>query len=135
VVQLHQRIDELHATGAEVFVIGNGSPSFMDGFRETTGWRGPLYTDPSLEVYKAAGLKRGVTATLLDPRAAWKALGALRGGSRQGRTQGDQWQQGGVIVVAPSGDVIWSQVSEYAGDNAAVDEILEAVRRRHTVAG
>ena len=133
-MQLHRRIDELRATGAEVFVIGNGSPQFIDGFRETTGWQGPLYTDPSLEVYTAAGLKRGVLKTF-NARAAIKAIGALRGGSRQGRTQGDEWQQGGVLVVVPGGDVIWTQVSEYAGDNAAVDDIVAAVRRRHTVAG
>jgi hypothetical protein len=127
VVQLHRRIDDLHAAGAELFVIGNGSPQFIEGFRETTGWQGPLYVDPSLEVYKAAGLKRGVT-TVLNARAAIAALGALRGGSRQGRTQGDQWQQGGVLVIAPSGNVLWTQVSEYAGDNAAPDEIIAALR-------
>jgi hypothetical protein len=134
VVQLHRRIDDLHATGAEVFVIGNGSPQFIDGFRETTGWQGQLYTDPSLEVFDTAGLKRGVR-TVLNARAAIKALGALRAGRRQGRTQGDEWQQGGVLVIEPSGDVIWTQVSEYAGDNATVDDIIAAVRRRHTVAG
>jgi hypothetical protein len=134
VVQLHRRSDDLRATGADLIVIGNGSPQFIDGFRETTGWQGPLYTDPSLEVYRAAGLKRGAM-TVLNARAAIKALGALRAGSRQGRTQGDNWQQGGVLVIAPSGDVIWTQVSEYAGDNAAVDDIIAAVRRRHTVAG
>lgn len=128
-MQLHRRIDDLHAAGAELIVIGNGSPQFIDGFRETTGWQGPLYTDPSLEVYKAAGLKRGVR-TVLDARAAWKALGALRAGSRQGRTQGDAWQQGGVLVIAPSGDVIWSQVSEFAGDNAAPDAIVAALVTR-----
>lgn len=126
-MQLHRRIDDLHATGAELVVIGNGSPNFIDGFRETTGWQGPLYTDPSLEVYRAAGLKRGVM-TVLNARAAIKALGALRAGRRQGRTQGDEWQQGGVLVIAPSGDVIWSQISEYAGDNAAPDAIIAALR-------
>lgn len=126
-MQLHRRIDDLRAAGAEVIVIGNGSPQFIEGFRETTGWQGPLYTDPSLAVYQAAGLKRGVR-TVLDPRAALSALGALRAGSRQGRTQGDTWQQGGVLVIASSGEVLWSQVSEYAGDNAAPDEILDALR-------
>jgi hypothetical protein len=123
VVQLHRRIDDLHARGAELILIGNGSPQFIDGFRETTGWTGPIYTDPSLEVYQAAGLKRGVR-TVLNARAALAGLGALRGGFRQGRTQGDTWQQGGVVVIAPSGDVIWTQVSEFAGDNAGADEIL-----------
>src|SRR5438045_1274464 len=111
VVQLHRRIDDLHAAGAEVFVIGNGSPSFIDGFREETGWRGAIYTDPSLEVYKAAGLKRGVLKTF-NPSAAWRSIGTLRRGVKQGRTQGDPWQQGGVLVIAPSGEVRWSHASE-----------------------
>jgi hypothetical protein len=128
VVQLHRRHDEIRAAGAELHVIGNGSPMFIDGFRETSGWTGAIYTDPSLEVYKAAGLQRGVFK-VLHPKAAFAALGALRGGFRQGRTQGDSLQQGGVLVIAPSGEVVWSHVSEFAGDNASPDEILAALRR------
>lgn len=127
-MQLHRRHDEIRAAGAELHVIGNGSPMFIDGFRETSGWTGAIYTDPSLEVYKAAGLQRGVFK-VLHPKAAFAALGALRGGFRQGRTQGDSLQQGGVLVIAPSGEVVWSHVSEFAGDNASPDEILAALRR------
>ncbi len=127
-MQLHQRVEELRAAGAELYVIGNGSPMFMDGFRETTGYTGPLYTDPSLEVYKAAGLERGVMK-VLHPRAALAALGALKGGFRQGRAQGDQTQQGGVLVVDPRGDVVWSHVSRFAGDNAPPDDVLKVLRR------
>jgi hypothetical protein len=130
VVQLHRHIDEIHAAGAELYVIGNGSPSFIDGFREATGWDGALYTDPSLEVYKAAGLKRGVLKTF-HPRSAIAALGALKDGFRQGRTQGDEWQQGGVLIVAPGGDVLWSHVSDHAGDNAGANEIIAALRTPH----
>lgn len=127
-MQLHRKVAEFRSAGADLSVIGNGSPMFMDGFRETTGYHGPLYTDPSLAVYKAAGLKRGVS-TLLSARAAMAALGALKGGFRQGRTQGDATQQGGVLVVAPSGDVLFAQVSEYAGDNAPPEKILAALPR------
>lgn len=127
VVQLHHRIDDLRASGAEIFVIGNGSPSFIAGFRDETGWAGPIYVDPSLEVYKAAGLKRGVLKTF-NPAAAWRSIGTLRRGIRQGRTQGDPWQQGGVLVVAPSGDVLYTHASEGPGDNASADEILTALR-------
>ncbi len=127
VVQLHREIDSIRATGAELYVIGNGSPSFIEGFRDETGWRGPLYTDPSLEVYKAAGLQRGVLKTF-NLSAAWRSVGTLRRGFRQGRTQGDAWQQGGVLVIAPSGDVLWTHASEGPGDNASADEILAALR-------
>jgi hypothetical protein len=126
VVQLHRRIDRIHAAGAELVVIGNGSPSFIAGFRETTGYHGPLYTDPSLEVYKAAGLKRGVFK-VINPRAAMAALGALRGGHRQGATQGDALQQGGTLVIDRAGVVLWAHVDEYAGDNADPEEIVRAL--------
>jgi len=129
VVQLHHRIGELEAAGAKVYVIGNGSPSFIAGFRETTGWQGPIYTDPSLAVYKAAGLKRGVLATL-NPRGAIRSIATLRRGFRQGRTQGDSWQQGGVVVIAPGGDVLWTHASEGPGDNASADHILAALHSR-----
>jgi hypothetical protein len=126
VVQLHRRIDAIHAAGAELIVIGNGSPNFMAGFRETTHYDGPLYTDPSLEVYKRAGLKRGVLK-VLSPRAGLAALGALRGGFRQGRTQGDNLQQGGVLVIARTGDILWAHVDDFAGDNASPDDVVRAL--------
>lgn len=127
-MQLHHRIDDLRAAGGELHVIGNGSPMFMDGFRETTGYAGPLYTDPSLAVYKAAGLERGVL-TVLNPRAAFAALGALKDGFRQGRTQGDATQQGGILAIAPSGEVLYAHVSKFAGDNASPDQLIDALRR------
>ncbi|MCA9674064.1 MAG: AhpC/TSA family protein [Kofleriaceae bacterium] len=129
VAALSRRRDELAAAGATLHIIGNGSPSFIDGFRDALGYDGTIYTDPSLEVYRAAGLKRGVT-TVFNLRAAGAALSALRHGQRQGRTQGDNWQQGGVLVVSPAGEILWSHVSGYAGDNAAPDAILAALRAR-----
>ena len=125
-MQLHRHIEEFHRKGAEVIAIGNGSPSFIAGFRETTGFTGPIYTDPSLAAYQAAQLKSGVLRTF-DPRGFGAALRAMRDGQRQGRTQGDSWQQGGVLVVAAGGEVIWQQTSARAGDNASTDEILAAL--------
>jgi hypothetical protein len=127
VVQLHRGIDRIHGAGAELYVIGNGSPSFIEGFREQTGWKGPLYTDPSLEVYKAAELKRGITKTF-NIRAALPTLKAIAHGSRQGLTQGDSWQQGGVLVIAPDGTVKWHHANEHSGDNASVDAIVRALQ-------
>ena len=125
-MQLHREIDSIRNAGAEVFVIGNGSPSFIEGFREKTGYTGVIYTDPSLAVFQAAQLKRGVMTTL-NPRALGKTIGAFMRGHRQGLTQGDTWQQGGVLVIAPSGDVKWHHASERPGDNAEPREIVKAL--------
>ena len=67
-MQLHRVIDRIHAAGAELHVIGNGAPMFIAGFRETTKFPGAIYTDPSLRVYDAAELVRGIRATF-NPRA------------------------------------------------------------------
>jgi hypothetical protein len=126
VVQLHQQRDRFEAAGIALVVIGNGAPHFMAGFREHTGYAGPLYTDPSLEVYKAAELKRGVTR-VINPRALLPTIKAFARGGKQGSVQGDAWQQGGVLVVAPGGEVRWHHASDRPGDNATVDRILAAV--------
>jgi hypothetical protein len=126
VVQLRRDADKIRAAGAELIFIGNGGPSFIEGFREQTGWTGPLYTDPSLEVFKTAQLKRGI-ATVINPKAILPTLRALGRGARQGLTRGDNWQQGGVLVIVPTGDVRWHHASERPGDNATAEQILAAL--------
>jgi hypothetical protein len=129
VVQLHRAIDDIHAAGAELYVIGNGAPMFIDGFRETTGFSGAVYTDPSLAAYKAAHLERGFFKTV-SLGGALASVGALRRGFRQGKTMGDATQQGGVVVVARDGSEIFHHISKHPGDNAPPEDIVRALRER-----
>ena len=126
VVQLHHGIAEIERAGASLNVIGNGGPSFIAGFREVTGYTGPLYTDPSLAVYQAAQLKRGI-ATFLSVAAAGRSIRALGRGFRQGLTRGDNMQQGGVLVIAKDGRVLFHHISDSPGDNASVGRIASAI--------
>ncbi len=126
-MQLHRNLKSLHAAGAELHVIGNGAPTFIAGFRETTGYDGSLYTDPSLAVYRAAELRSGLR-TVLTVGAVTRTIGALRRGFRQGRTQGHALQQGGVLVIARDGRVLWQHVSAGPGDNATADQIIVSLR-------
>lgn len=126
-VQLHRDREKLRAAGAELHVIGNGAPMFIAGFRETTGYDGPLYTDPSLAVYRAAELRSGLR-TVLTVGTLTRTIGALRRGFRQGRTRGSALQQGGVLVIARDGEVLWQQVSTGPGDNASAAEIVAAMQ-------
>ncbi len=125
-MQLHHETRRLHDAGLSLNVIGNGAPMFIAGFRETTGYRGPVYTDPSLAVYRAAELRSGLR-TVLAPGPLLRTIGALRRGFRQGRTQGSALQQGGVLVIARDGRVLWHHISSGPGDNATAAEIIAAV--------
>jgi hypothetical protein len=126
VVQLHRVRERIEDAGATLHVIGNGPPMFMAGFRETTGYDGALYTDPSLAVYRALELRRGAR-TVLSARAAWNAVRALRGGFRQGRIQGDATQQGGVLVVGTDGAIRYRHADRVAGDHAPLAAVLAAL--------
>lgn len=125
-MQLHRVRADIEAAGATLHVIGNGAPMFMAGFRDTTGYDGALYTDPSLKVYQALELARG-WRTILDPRAAKNAARALAGGFRQGRTQGDATQQGGVLVVGVDGAIRYRHADRVAGDGPPVAAVLRAL--------
>ena len=125
-MQLHRESESLRAAGLDLNVVGNGPPMFIAGFRETTGYDGPLYTDPSLEVYRAAELQSGLR-TVLNVASLSRTIGSLRRGFRQGRTHGSALQQGGVLVIAPGGKVLWHHVSKGPGDNATAAEIIAAV--------
>jgi hypothetical protein len=127
VVQLHHHIDAIHAAGAELVVIGSGKPHFVAGFRELTGYKGPLYVDPELKSYEAAGLERGMWRNF-TPLSFGHAVRALARGNMQGRTQGDPSQQGGAMVIAPGGKLLFAHVSKVAGDNASPEVLLGALR-------
>ena len=54
-------------------------------------------------------------------------LHARQKGFKQGRTQGDPWQQGGSLVIAPGGEVLYHYVSATPGDHAPPEELLRHV--------
>ena len=125
-MQLHGHLQEIESRGAKLHLIGNGGPSFIEGFREQTGYTGSIYTDPSLKAYEAAGLIRSVRATV-GIRSIAAGIKSMAAGQRQGPTQGDAWQQGGALVVTSDGQALFSHQSKVAGDNVSPAEIIGAL--------
>lgn len=125
---MRDRLPEIRSRDASLVLIGNGSPSFAESFREDLSLADDvvLLVDPELRSYRAAGMRRGY-AEVLSPRLATNAWRALRGGHRQAAVQGDPFQLGGVLVVRAGGDVVYRHVSQVAGDHASLDEVLEAL--------
>lgn len=121
-------VPKIRELGGELVVVGNGQPMHATDFRERNQLDFPLLVDPDLEAYAAAGLRRGV-GSALNPRVLGNAWRAMRGGHRQGKTQGDPWQQGGAFVISPDAQVHYQQISRTAGDHADPAELLAALRR------
>jgi hypothetical protein len=103
--------------------IGNGNLMMAKDFAEQFGITAPLYTDPSKASYSALGMSRkfGVMKSLV------RGARATAGGFRQGKTAGDPFQQGGVVLFAKGGDILWSHIDSGAGHASDIDAFRQAV--------
>jgi hypothetical protein len=146
VAQLRREVDSIHAQGAELVIIGNGTEHFAEAFRQDLRLETPLYVDTTRASYRALGMKRGIARTLASWRTWVGQLRALRDGVLQKRvrvilrwwyrsvpalvpgTQGDAWQLGGILVVLPDGRVPYRYLSTVAGDHPPVYEVLAALK-------
>jgi peroxiredoxin len=126
---LRGEVEGIRALGAGLAVVGNGTPAQAKDFAAEYELPFPLYVDPKLEAYRAAGLRRGVLDTL-NAGTFSHALRALRTGARQSLlAKGDPWQLGGAFVVEPGGRIAFRHVSRDAGDHADMGKIRKALEK------
>lgn len=112
--------------------VSTGTPTMARDFREALGITAPVWVDKHRETYRHLGFKRGIWRTLFSPRTLLNALRATRAGFRQGKTQGDPWQQGGVLVVRRGGAPVYAYAAAVAGDHPPTAEVLGAARQAAT---
>lgn len=116
VAQLRDAVEEIRSKGAELAVVGNGSPEQAARFQQEQEIDFPLLTDPDLEAYEAAGLRKDLASTF-RLGVVKNAFRALKSGQRQGAVQGDPWQQGGAFVITPEDEVLFAYISREGGDH------------------
>ncbi|MCA8921477.1 MAG: AhpC/TSA family protein [Planctomycetes bacterium] len=126
--QVCSHLPALRAAGARLAFVGSGTPSMARAFREEACLPSEvaLLVDPDLAVYRALKLKRGVFSAL-SARSVAGAAKAWRAGHRQGKVLGDPWQNGGVFVVAPDGELLLAHVSQRSGDHPTSAALLGAL--------
>ncbi len=121
--------EEFERAGASLVLIGQLTPRHAAHFRRRQQIELPVLTDKERQTYAIAGAKVGSLAELVGPKVIAKgALTTLRTGKVQGRTIGHPAQLGGAMVIAPSGEIVWSHMAKDASDNASPQEILRAIR-------
>ena len=125
VADLNNNMKAFERKNAQLVVIGNGPEEFIMPFREVTRYKGPLFTDPSLETYKILGFRKGFTS-LIGFKPLKAGIRALSTGYLQKGIQGPPLQQGGVLVVGPGKIVHYVYRSQKAGDHPPVEELLQA---------
>ncbi|MCJ8277434.1 MAG: redoxin domain-containing protein, partial [Bdellovibrionales bacterium] len=75
VKKIWEKKEKYEKSGGRLYFIGNGSPDYIDIFREEIGIDAdaPIFTDPTLDVFKAAGFRRGFLAAL-GPKSIVKGV-------------------------------------------------------------
>jgi len=131
VEELSPRLLELSALGVRAVFVGNGEPRFIDGFvarHALEDKRVEVFTDPTLAVFRAAGLLRSAWATF-GPRGLADQLRGLSHGLGWGGMKGDQLQQGGSLVVDAGGVLAFAHRSESVGGHARAADLVEVAMR------
>lgn len=124
--RLGQRLDEIGAADAQLVAIGNGHEHWARAFREEEGVAFPVYVDPGRQSYEHYGMRRGLTS-VLGPRSVKHSLRAMSRGHFQSQTRGDALQNGGVVVLDETGEIVYAHVENEAGDLADLDEVIAAL--------
>ena len=119
---------EIHESGAELVIVGNGSVEFARGFIEECEVATPVFTDPSRALYDALGARRAGILDLFRPSLWRNGRRARKKGFRQHEVLGDARQLGGVFVVLPSGQTPYRYLSRVAGDHPDPQDVLAALR-------
>ena len=121
--QLRPVIPAIRAAGAELCAVGSGKVHHLVWFMEDQKPDFPVRTDPTGAIYALAEMKRGKWSTV-SPRAALSFGRAFAAGFRQEGIKGDPEQQGGVLIVRPGDELVWSYISQYAGDHPDPGAVL-----------
>jgi peroxiredoxin len=123
--------EQFRRAGAEIVLIGQATPRDAANFRRQLKLDLPVLADEHRTSYKAVGAKVAGIGGLFGPKVVLRAVGAMLGQHvTQGRTIGHPAQLGAALVVAPGGEVLFSQLAADASDNASPREMLAALEGR-----
>jgi len=116
--QVWKNREKYEKSGAKLVFIGNGQPSFIQHFKEDLGMdHAMILTDPTLESFRASGLKRGILA-LAQPSSVVNAVNLHLQGHRQTKYTSDAGQHlqlGGVVAISSRSKVLYHFRSESLG--------------------
>ncbi|KAJ6631552.1 AhpC/TSA antioxidant enzyme-domain-containing protein [Mycena sp. CBHHK59/15] len=129
----------LERTGTRIVIIGCGDWKPIHNYAEITGFRGPIYADPSRKLYQTLGMNiESLALTPADQEkpsyikeglmsSTWKAIktGPLRNPSHIGKN-GNISQLGGDFILGPGNDCTFAHRMQNTEDHIEVADLMKA---------
>ena len=113
--------------GAQVILVGMGTPEESTSFKEKFDVPFPIISDPEKQVYRAFDLKRLSPLGFFSPTVALKGISAMAQGHTMGLPQGDVRQLPGVFVINTDGQIVYRHYASDPADHPDPETILAAV--------
>jgi peroxiredoxin len=128
--------DRFEGAGANVVLIGLGSPEQAVGFCASRGIPFACVTSPDRSAHRSYGLRRGSFDQIAGPRVWLPWVRNQLGERRQGSFgQGDVAQLPGTFVVDRAGIIRYAHRGRSSRDNPSNDEVLRALAGLEEAAG
>jgi peroxiredoxin len=127
VAQLRRNKNSFANAGAQVVLVGMGTPSESAEFAAKFNVPFPIVADPEKKLYRKFELKQMSTLGFFSPSVALKGVAAIVGGNGIGRPQGDVRQLPGVFIINTAGQIVFSHFSNNPADHPDAKTILAAL--------
>ena len=118
----------IEKAGAQVVLVGMGTPSESAEFAAKFNVPFPLVADPEKKLYRKFELKQMSTLGFFSPSVALKGVAAMVGGHGIGKPQGDVRQLPGVFIINTAGQIVFSHFSGNPADHPDLKAILAALQ-------
>ena len=126
--QLRRNKKSIEKAGAQVVLVGMGTPSESAEFAAKFNISFPIVADPQKKLYRKFELKQMSTLGFFSPSVALKGVAAIVGGHGIGRPQGDVRQLPGVFIINTAGQIVFSHFSSNPADHPDSKTILAALQ-------
>lgn len=125
--QLRTRRTEFEKAGAQVVLVGMGTPAECAAFLRKFDVPFPMIADTRQALYRQFHLKRMSPLAAFSPTVAVKGIAAMARGFGIGKPVGDILQLPGAFVIDSSGRTFFSHQPSGPTDYAAPDALLKAM--------
>jgi hypothetical protein len=123
-------IEDFKELGINLIFVGNGKYKHIAAFvkkRNLEGRQVAVLTEPTLEIHKALGLKYSISS-FLSFGTLKNVTRAFKEGFKNQLGQGSSLQQSGILLLDKNRRIMFSQRSDYLGDNPFGSELLEITK-------
>ena len=117
----------IEKAGAQVVLVGMGTPSESAEFAAKFNVPFPIVGDPEKKLYRKFELKRMSTLGFFSPSVALKGVAAIVGGHSIGMPQGDVRQLPGVFIINTTGEIVYSHFASNPADHPDAKTIIAAL--------